>query len=138
MSRRWLTQTALKSWSSTRVRISKISCKCSGCKRGGEGGVCGSFFVSRCPSTYLSTFNPMGLFSGSSSTTQVSCSPLCVAQGPGTPVKWGNASAATKQVGGSQLSGKVNILLSEKSEGSSKSGSSSTRVLGGEPAAMFP
>jgi hypothetical protein len=52
-------------------------------------------------------------------------------------VKRGSASAATKQVGGSQLSGTVNILLSEKSEGSSKSGSSSTRVMGGEPAAMF-
>jgi hypothetical protein len=94
-------------------------------------------FVSLRPDTSVFVCNSMGLFGGSSSTTQVVCSSFCAAQGPGTPVERGSASAAAKQVGGSQLSGTVNILLSEKSGGSSKSGSSSTKVLGGELAAVF-
>jgi hypothetical protein len=59
-----------------------------------------------------------------------------LAQGSEESLPRGVVSELMKQVGGSQLSGTVNIFFSEKSGGSSMLKSSSTIVPGGEPAAL--
>jgi hypothetical protein len=93
--------------------------------------------ISRHPSVSLFGCNYVVSSGGSSSTKQVVVSLLCVAQGPEVFFERSSASKSIIHVRGFQLSGTINILLSEKSGGRSMSGSSSTKVLGGELATVI-
>jgi hypothetical protein len=111
-----------------------MCCNCSGSKRGGEGGLgC----LSSLPSHPASLTSPVSIC-GSSSMMHVIAqgSKESLAQGSEESLPWGVVSELKRQVGGSQLSGTVNIFFSEKSDGSSMLKSSSTIVPGGEPTAI--
>jgi hypothetical protein len=111
-----------------------MCCNCSGRKRGGEGGLgC----LSSLPSRPASLTSPVSIC-GSSSMMHVIAqgSKESLAQGSEESLPRGVVSELKRQVGGSQLSGTVNIFFSEKSDGSSMLKSSSTIVPGGEPAAV--